>query len=191
MPAGAISSGSTAGWYYYVASSTTAGTVYNNTYSSGTPTIPSSPTAFSTTGPGAYTQTTSVVTAYSLTIVGGALGATDAVQATSSFTLNNSSNNKVFDSYFGSTAYLLGTATLTATKALTGVTGFRNAGSVSSQTSTTTINAYNYGSDNAYPQYGTVNTASNQSLFFNIQLAAATDFIVMENAYVQQIPGVP
>ncbi|MGD0634010.1 MAG: hypothetical protein ABSA13_07010 [Beijerinckiaceae bacterium] len=191
MPAGAISSGSMAGWYYYVASSTTAGTVYNNTYSSGTPTIPSSPAAFSTTGPGAYTQTTSVVTAYSLTIVGGTLGAADAVQATSSFTLNDSSNNKVFDSYFGSTAYELGGATLTTYKAFTGITGFRNPGSLSSQTSTTTINSYGYGYDVALPVYGAINTASNQPLFFNIQLTAATDFIVMENAGVQQIPGVP
>jgi hypothetical protein len=58
LPAGAISSGSAAGFYYAVFSTTTAATVYNNTYtpSNTPPTIPASPTAFVTTGPGAYTQ---------------------------------------------------------------------------------------------------------------------------------------
>ena len=58
LPADAISAGSAAGWYYAVFSSTTAATVYDNVYTSGVPTIPGSPTAFVTTGPGAYTQTT-------------------------------------------------------------------------------------------------------------------------------------
>jgi hypothetical protein len=55
LPADAIVAGSAAGWYYAVMSSTTAGTIYNNTYTSGVPTVPASPTAFATTGPGAYT----------------------------------------------------------------------------------------------------------------------------------------
>lgn len=58
LPADAISAGSAAGWYYTVFSSTTAATVYNNAYTSGSPAVPASPTAFVTTGPGAYTQTT-------------------------------------------------------------------------------------------------------------------------------------
>lgn len=50
-----IAAGVVAGWYPAVGSSTTAFTIYNNPYTSGTPTWPSSLTAFVTTGPGATT----------------------------------------------------------------------------------------------------------------------------------------
>jgi hypothetical protein len=59
LPANAIVAGSAAGWYYTVFSSATVGTVFNNIYDptvGGEPTVPTSPTAFATTGPGAYTQ---------------------------------------------------------------------------------------------------------------------------------------
>jgi hypothetical protein len=75
FPANAIAAGVAAGLYYVVMSSTTAGTIYNNTYTSGTPAPPASPTAFSTTGPGAYTQTTGAdITLLSNTLIGGVLG---------------------------------------------------------------------------------------------------------------------
>jgi hypothetical protein len=75
LPSGAISSGSAAGYYYAVFSSTTAATVYNNTYTpgSGVPTVPASPTAFSTTGPGAYTQSASPPNPFSVVIPANAL----------------------------------------------------------------------------------------------------------------------
>ena len=56
MPANAIAAGSAAGWYYGVMSSTSAATLYDETYTTGVPAVPASPTAFATTGPGAYTQ---------------------------------------------------------------------------------------------------------------------------------------
>lgn len=63
LPANAIVAGSAAGWYYTTFASTTLGTVFNHTYDptvGGVPTVHASPTAFATTGPGAYTA---VVTA--------------------------------------------------------------------------------------------------------------------------------
>ena len=75
LPANAIEAGSAAGLYFAQMSSTTVGTVYNNTYTSGKHAIPSSPTAFVTTGPGAYTQTTgSDITLLLTTLSGGAIG---------------------------------------------------------------------------------------------------------------------
>jgi hypothetical protein len=75
LPSGAISSGSAAGYYYAIFSSTTAATVYNNTYTpgSGVPTVPASPTAFSTTGPGAYTQSASPPNPFSVVVPANAL----------------------------------------------------------------------------------------------------------------------
>jgi hypothetical protein len=60
FPAGALSTGSAAGWYWTNWSASTVGQAYNNTYTpgtSGTPTVVGSPTAFVSTGPGAFTQT--------------------------------------------------------------------------------------------------------------------------------------
>lgn len=60
LPAGAIAAGVPAAeaWYWCVFSSNTVGTVYNSTYTSGTPAAGVA-TAFSTTGPGAYTSSIS------------------------------------------------------------------------------------------------------------------------------------
>ena len=57
MPANAIFAGSAAGWYWFVASATTAGTVYNNAYTGGDPkaAVPATPTPFVSTGPGLVT----------------------------------------------------------------------------------------------------------------------------------------
>lgn len=77
FPAGAVFAGSAAGYYWTVMSSTTAGTVYTNTY---TPRVadftpPSSPTAVVDAGPGAYTGVSGTeITAVSVTLPGGALG---------------------------------------------------------------------------------------------------------------------
>lgn len=49
--------GSADGWYYVLMNSATTGLVYSNTYTTGMPTIPTSPTLV-TTGAGAYTQVT-------------------------------------------------------------------------------------------------------------------------------------
>jgi hypothetical protein len=68
LPANAISVGSAAGWYYAIFSSTSAATVYNNTYTTGLPVVPTSPTAFSTTGPGAYVQVAAPAINFNLTL---------------------------------------------------------------------------------------------------------------------------
>jgi hypothetical protein len=59
-PANSLTGANAAGFYWTSMSSTTAGTVYNNTYTPGTnlPAIPSAPTAFSATTGAAYTNTT-------------------------------------------------------------------------------------------------------------------------------------
>ena len=90
LPAGAIASGSLPGWYFAVFSSTSAATVYNNAYSSGTPAIPASPTAFVTTGR-AFTQTTAtLITASSLTIPGNAVGPNGSIRISKMLSFNNS-----------------------------------------------------------------------------------------------------
>lgn len=76
FPVNAIVTGSAAGVYYAVMSSATVGTVYNNVLTAGNkPVVIASPTAFATTGPGAYTQTISTaIPLITLPITGGSLG---------------------------------------------------------------------------------------------------------------------
>jgi hypothetical protein len=77
--------------------STTAGTVFNNAYSSGQPTIPSSPTAFSTTGPGAFTRTAAAtVQAHSVTVPGLAMGINGCLRSRLACSANNSAGNKTY-----------------------------------------------------------------------------------------------
>lgn len=74
FPANAIASGVVAGVYYVVMSSTTVGTIFNNVLS-GRPVAIASPTAFATTGPGAYTQTVAAQqTLVTIPIPAGSLG---------------------------------------------------------------------------------------------------------------------
>ena len=65
LPANAGGSGNSAGWFLFIPSSDTAGTFYNNTYSSGKPAIVGSPTTFAGSPSGRITQTTSEITALS------------------------------------------------------------------------------------------------------------------------------
>ncbi|MGZ8924563.1 MAG: hypothetical protein ACXW2E_01640 [Nitrososphaeraceae archaeon] len=118
FPANAIVAGSAAGLYYTVMSSTTAGTIYNNVYTTGNPTIPSSPTAFSTTGPGAYTQTTATdITLASIPVIGGTMGINGQLFAEVLFDYKNSANNKLMKVKLGSTSFMAPSA-LTTTNTL-------------------------------------------------------------------------
>jgi hypothetical protein len=103
LPAGAISSGSAAGWYYTVFSSTTAGTVYNNVYTSGTPTVPASPSAFVTTGPGAFVQTTGFITSINptVTIPANSMTANGRVEITLTMRGNNTAQQHYVRAYLG------------------------------------------------------------------------------------------
>lgn len=114
LPANAISAGSAAGWYWFVASSTTAGTVYNSTYTSGHPSVGVT-TAFSTTGPGAFTGATgSNLAGPSLTIPGGLMGRNGRFMVDMGVSNNNSVNTKTTAVTFGGTACV----SLTASSAI-------------------------------------------------------------------------
>lgn len=105
MPANAISAGSAAGWYYAVFSTTSAATVYNNTYTSGQPTIPASPTAFSTTGLGAFVFSTgSSYTGVTATLAANTLGVNGGVEYIWTVTANGSGNAKYARGLFGGQA---------------------------------------------------------------------------------------
>jgi|HubBroStandDraft_2_1064218.scaffolds.fasta_scaffold00132_9 hypothetical protein len=191
MPAGAISSGSLAGWYYATFSTTQAATVFNNTYTSGTPTIPGSPTAFVTTGPGAYTQTTgSNIAAYTLAIAGNAIGVNGTVLLSGLRTNNNSAGAKIITGNYGAYAFGTVSASTGNTGALYGGLSNRGVANVQVPFSNAIISVGNGGAGVA-AVFGAIDSTSAQNLVMNLQLATATDTMTLENIVVQMLPGVP
>ena len=107
FPAGAVYAGSAAGFYWMTMSSTTAGTVYDTMYEPGVTSgeRPSSPTAISAAGPGAYTGETATIVAASATLPGGALGLNGSLRVTQAASTNNNANSKTSWTYINSSAY--------------------------------------------------------------------------------------
>lgn len=187
FPAGAIASGSAAGFYYGVCSSTTAATIYNNTYTSGTPQIPNTPTPFVTTGPGAYTQTTgSNIAAYTLVIPGNTIGPNGSIWLVGSRSNNNSAGFKTLTGNYGS--YAFGTLAETTQTGFVIAGGFSNRGVANVQ-----VTLYNgvLGTGAGAQVFGAIDSTSTQNLVMNMQLATATDTMALESLVAQLIPGVP
>lgn len=168
-----------AGWYWTVMSSTTAGTVYNNVYSSGDPKLasPGYATAGTAISSGAtsYTQSTSEVTALQFTVPGGSMGPNGRIETWWNGQNNNSANNKIYAYKLGGSTLWTRTRTtstyenpLIATWNMGGNT-LQNtgdpAGPLTAQTSGNTQT--------------TVNTALDSTLSLTLQLATATDFAMV------------
>lgn len=183
FPAGAIFAGSAAGVYYVQMSSTTAGTIFNNQYTNGVPTVPASPTPFVTTGPGAYTQSTgSAIILRNSTIVGGSLGPNGSIEVSSLWSYPNSAGTKTGVIKYSSANILnaSGTTTTTFNAPLqilqnNGVTNKQVAcaGTLSGGVSSGTI------------AYTTIDSTADQTLQATGQLSAAADFLVLERMIVR------
>lgn len=189
MPAGAISSGSAAGWYYFVGSSATAGTVFNNLYTSGTPQIPASPTAFVTTGPGAFTQTTAAfIAGYTLAIPANTIGLNGTIRVSGMVSYNNSAGAKSYQLSYGGAA--LGSGVPTADTNSGFVAGFSNRGVTNSQVPLTSFSLAGTAGTTG-PNYPAIDSTAAQPLAINLKLATATDFVALESILVELLPGVP
>lgn len=191
LPAGAIASGvpAAAGWYYALFSSTTAATVYNNTYTSGTPAVPASPTAFATTGPGAYTGISTAVNAYQLTIPGNTFGLNGGIEVSAAWSYTNAAGTKTMAMSYGSFAFLSFTATTTATQ--TGFWGLKNAGATNAQIATSIGGNSPLGNSTGSLATGSVDTTSAQTLSFPLTNATpATNNLMLGPVTVEVIPGV-
>ena len=180
LPAGAVAAGvpAAATWYYFVASSTTAGTCYNNTYTSGTPTIPVSPTAFSTTGPGAFAGDTGTINGPAITIPGGMMGINGRVEARTSYEMNNTAGTKVASNTFGAaTASSFSFSTHQSGNIVT-VTANRSLAAIQNSTqninAVTTANGSNQG-DSA------VDTTASVTYTLRLNAGTATDHLVLDS----------
>lgn len=174
LPASAISAGSGAGWYWFVGSSTTAGTVYNSTYTSGPVTRGSTATPFSTTGPGAFTGETAEQFGPTITVPANALGANGHIRVYMGTEGTASPNNKTFNlRYSGSGGNAaVGQAGNGNFMALQGTIG--NRGLANSQV------AYGFGASSATTFFSgrstsSVDTTAATTIVIGIAHATATD----------------
>jgi len=91
-----------AGWYWAVFSSDTAGILYTDTYTSGTPKRPASPTAFPTNLTGWLTTTTAEITGPTgFVLPGGSMGPNGSLKSHLRLS-GNATANKNFRMYAGS-----------------------------------------------------------------------------------------
>jgi hypothetical protein len=175
LPANAISASSAAGWYWTVMSSTTVGQVFNNTYTSGAPTVPGSPTAFATTGPGAYTGVTTEITGPQITLNGGLAGIQGTVDLYSAVTVTNSANNKTLEWTLGGTQIF---AFANASSTGFGLWwSFTNDNSASAQICAN--NGFGLNTQNAVTRT-TVDTSTDKTMAITLQRATATEIMVLD-----------
>lgn len=177
FPANSIAAGVAAGLYWVVMSSTTLGTIYNNTYTSGTPTAPTSLTPFVTTGPGAYTQTVGEVTLLLGTMPGGSMGKNGVLEVGLLALCNNSAGTKSVSFKIDSVTYL--TSTLSTVQYSWIIRSVMNCNSEAIQVSQS-LGASTYVSSASAPIRSTLNTAVDQSLFVTLACNTATDFAFLE-----------
>lgn len=181
FPAGAVSSGSAAGFYWTVMTNTTAGTVYTNTVDPSTGgnvcSTPASPTAVSDAGPGAYTGvTSSTITMMSTYIPGGLMGLHGRIVASWGWWLTNNANTKTGSASYGGTELF--------SRSNSSVVGVKdcviihNRGAVNKQISVGSSSACAGGSG-AAPLTGTVASGSQQLFAVRANRGTATDNFIL------------
>jgi hypothetical protein len=196
LPTGAIFAGSAAGWYYIQLASTTQGTLFNNTYSSGLPVVPGSPTAFSTTGPGAYTATTAGTNGPALTINANVIGINGRLELYVLADYSNTANQKNVQGLLG--AQLFGgqfnnTANNQQIPMLFSITNRGVANKQSFTENNIGVGGVDSAASQTAPSRGAgIDTTSNQTLAITTALTtASSDWVVLESYSIKLFPSSP
>ncbi len=185
--AGAVYSGSVAGWYYTVMSSTTVGTVYDNIYTAGTLSIPASPTGIVSAAIGEFTQTTLAVSGLNFPHTGGMLGINGRAEVFNDAINSPGAGTKTSFLYFDDTQLHFLSATtnvINPHKIIIQNRGKQNSQKVTKSTLTseaasTTASAL---------QYPDIDTAVNGTWKIVLKINAANDFVGSEAATFDVFP---
>lgn len=175
FPANILAASIAAGWYYCTFSSGTAGTAFLNTYTSGVPTIPTSPTAVSA-GQGAFTGDIGEEFGVTVTVPANALGATGSLRIGYSTLQTNNANTKTLKvRWSGNGGSTFGSQSLASVVGSGAIMEINN--QATSANFSQALSSYG----------GTVNTVANQAIdstasttvVFSMQRGTATDNIVL------------
>lgn len=175
FPANALATSIAAGWRYCTFSSTTVGVAFLDSYTSGKPTIPASPTAV-TDGKGAFTGDTGEE--FGLTLTVPILTATASIRYTVMFEATNNADVKTANTRLSGNSGTIFIAEALASQPAVGVVAsISNMGSVSKQQSA--VHGIFAANPSTTTVLGTVNTGVSTSLVFSLTKAIATDNVVM------------
>lgn len=176
-----VSSGYPAGWYWAVFSSDTAGILYTDKYTSGTPKRPASPTAFPTNLTGWLTTTTSEITGPTgFVLPGGSMGPNGTLKSHLR-TAGNVTANKTYRLYLDSTVAAFFGAMSTNPHAEL-ISSSRNQGSESlqlnsPQASNTGVGLVTNGFQSG--AYSAVNTDTDKKLSISLQISTTAACAVL------------
>lgn len=190
FPTGALFSGSAAGWYWAVMSSTTVGVVYNNIYSSGYPSIPTT-SGFTTTGPGAFTTTAGVdLTCVNFTLPGNAVSLFGGMQSRICMTAGGAGGTKTGKVFFGASPFHVTTIT-SANNFANGLGGFAVDGNVTVLKVTHAEQSTGHTNGVTYSQLILTNdVTADKTIGVTIKhSAAATDWVVLQECEIEIIGG--
>lgn len=183
LPANAAATSIAAGWFFCQFSSTTAGTVFLNTYTSGTPTIPSTTTAV-TTG-SSFTGDTGEEFGITITLPANALGANGAfrISAQSAFT-NSGGNKNPKWRYSGNSGTVLTAGNFTTHISMEQQIVVSNRGATGAQVSSES-NVTNSGALNNTLAYPAVDTTASSTIVYSGTRNTATDNLVLESYAIE------
>lgn len=192
MPAGSVATSvpASAELLYGTCSSTTSCTLFNNTCSTWPCTGTPNTTSFSTTGPGAYTQSTSAQTVLTFQVPANSLGPNGSLYLRGLFSVINNSNTHVATVAFGGTNILAQTVAsqnvfgIDRSVTNLGVTNAQLTFVASGSTSGTLNEVGPIGSANANATLA-INTTANQNITVQLQDGTATDYLILENFNVE------
>lgn len=127
-------------WYFCIMSSATAGTIYNNVYTSGTPFLytASTATAFSTTGPGAVTGLATAQNGPNWSIPANTLGPNGVLELAAVYGCQGSTNSKTCAVKLGSATIYTQATTTAANVACLALLTCQNQGVTGAQVSNQT-----------------------------------------------------
>jgi hypothetical protein len=180
FPANALATSIVAGWHYCTFSNTTAGTAFLNTYTSGTPAIPTSPTAV-TDGKGAFTGDTTERAGPTITVTGGTLGANGTLRSRTMWGHTNSAGtktNRVRYSGAAGTQYL-NQGVSTSVRSVMDVE-IHNAGATGAQFGWSVGVNSTPANLTLAASTSTVDTSADTTVVFTVNKAVATDNHVLE-----------
>ena len=179
-----------AGWYWAVFSSDTAGILYNNTYSSGLPSRPATPTAFVDNLAGWLTQTTAEVTGPTgFTLRGGSMGPNGCLK--SHFrSSGNLTGTKTFKGYLGSSVFSSIAPTVNPTTEI--ITSFCNQGVANAQLVSGINSNTGVGvNSNVFTtsSYAVIDTTTDKNISYTLQLSVNTACAMLLHADVTATYG--
>jgi hypothetical protein len=190
LPAAAIEAGSAAGFYWFVASSTTAGTVYNSTFNGASVPTAGTATPFATTGPGAFTGiATGEIVAATVTVPANAIGPSGWLLIRGTQNNNNAVGDKIFRVRLGGGAGTIH-ATNTVANAFAGFSQTTIFNQGAGQQVATSLNANNATvTATGGATYSSVDTTASTTLVFSLEKATATNNANWEGAVVSIVYG--